>query len=302
MSAPDLTVDQVRELIPTASEIEFLDRGGQKTVFKASIGGIKYAVKFMRPSFADPAVSSSENLDDVTARAQREVETMQQCTTPHLVKMGPIGLRSANVGGEGLVFFTEEFVDGKNLRKLLAEEGTLAVEDLMRLAFEISQAIAELWQFNKIHRDIKPGNIMRRSDTGAFVLLDMGLVLDLQDSSISLGPVGTTIYFSPEQRDFQRRRSVMSFRSDLFSLGIVLYEMATGKHPFVTETSLTSFDVLGNIANLIPPPPNSLRLEIPERLNEAIMRLLAKRPALRYRTIRMFHEALGLALSKGDNS
>jgi serine/threonine-protein kinase len=180
-----------------------------------------------------------------------------------------------------------------NLRQYKEEKGTLSVQELVQLSFNISEAINTIWQFSKIHRDIKPGNIMIRETSGEFVLLDMGLVFDLQDESLSVGIVGTPLYFSPEQMDFSNRRTIMNFRSDLFSLGIVLYEMATGKHPFITASSPTTWDVLGNIANMNPEQPLKYRPDLPQKLNEIIMRLLAKRPALRYRSIALFQRALG---------
>lgn len=293
MSPPSLTIDQVQGLLPEASNLQLLDQGGQKTVFTGIIGGNKYALKFMSPNLpqtGDP--DNSEFLDNVTARAQREVETMQQCSNPHLVQMGPIGLNAGEINGSSIIYFSEEFIDGKNLKQHLLENGCLSIDELIRLAFHISDAIDTIWQFSKIHRDIKPGNIMRRNSSGEFVLLDMGLVFDLQDESLSVCPVGTPCYFSPEQMDFGNRRTIMNFRSDLFSLGIVLYEMATGKHPFITESSRTTWEVLGNIANLEPTPPKIHRPELPQKINDIIMRLLAKRPALRFRSIALFQRAL----------
>lgn len=293
MSPPALTTNQVQMLLPEASNIQLLDQGGQKTVFTGLIDGNEYALKFMSPNLpqtGDP--DNSEFLDNVTARAQREVETMQQCNNPHLVKMGPIGLKAGEVNGSSIIFFSEEFIEGNNLKQHLLQIGPLPIDELIRLAFHISAAIDIIWQFSKIHRDIKPGNIMRRNSNGDFVLLDMGLVFDLQDESLSVCPVGTPCYFSPEQMDFGSRRTVMNFRSDLFSLGIVLYEMATGKHPFITESSRTTWEVLGNIANMDPTPPKSHRPELPQKFNDIIIRLLAKRPALRFRSIALFQRAL----------
>ncbi len=292
MARPELTVDQIGTLLPEASDIQILDRGGQKIVFTGVIHGQKYALKFMSPSPPQASGQSHDPLDDVTARAQREVETMQQCTTPYLVQMGPIGLRSAQIDGVPVIYFSEKFVEGRNLRQYQQETGPLSVEELVRLAFHISEAIDTIWQFSKIHRDIKPGNIMRREGNGDFVLLDMGLVFDLQDESLSVCPVGTPLYFSPEQMDFNNRRTVMNFRSDLFSLGIVLYEMATGRHPFITASSTTTWEVLGNIGNMNPEPPASHRSDLPRKLNDIILRLLAKRPALRYRSVALFQRAL----------
>ncbi len=292
-SAPVLTVDQVQAILPDATNIEYLDKGGQKIVFTAAFAGARYAVKFMARNASLLGITDPDTMDDVTARAVREVETMRQCQTPHLVKIGPIGLKAVSVDNQDLIFFTEEFIEGKNLKAFLQETGPLSVNQIQSLAYHISEAIAELWSHSKVHRDIKPGNIMRHGDRDDFVLLDMGLVLDLEGASLSQGPVGTPIYSCPEQRDFRNRRSVMNFRSDLFLLGIVLYEMATGKHPFVTTMTQSTFDVMVLIeGNYLPPAPTTLRSDLPAKLDEIIMRLLAKRPSLRYRTMAKFHEAL----------
>ena len=291
MKIPQLTIEQVQAVIPSASKIQEVDRGGQKLVFSGIIDGHKYALKFMVPNPSQVDGQNSEFLDDVTSRAQREVETMQQCSTPHLVEMGPIGLNTTDIAGDPIIYFSEQFIEGQNLRAYLQSAGVFSPQELVRLAFHMSEAIKAIWQFSKIHRDIKPGNIMRRNDNGNFVLLDMGLVFDLQDESLSVCPVGTPLYFSPEQMAFNNRRTVMNFRSDLFLLGTVIYEMATGKHPF-TESASTTWDVLGNIANATPRSPTELRPELPVKLGEIIMRLLAKRPALRYRSIDLFQRAL----------
>lgn len=290
MAIPHLTIEQVQAVIPSASEIQEVDRGGQKIVFSGIIDGRKYALKFMAPN---PALGGKdiEFLDDVTSRAQREVETMQQCSTPYLVSMGPIGLNTTDIAGDPIIYFSEEFVEGENLCYYLQSNGVFSVSELIRLAFHMSEAINAIWQFSKIHRDIKPKNIMRRRDNGDFVLLDMGLVFDLQDDSLSICPVGTPLYFSPEQMDFNNRRTIMNFRSDLFSLGIVMYEMATGKHPFI-EDARTTWEVLGNIANIKPRSPKELLPALSDKLCDIIMRLLAKRPALRYRSIELFQRAL----------
>ncbi len=299
MTILQLTIEQVRAVIPSAADIQEVDRGGQKIVFSGIIDGRKYALKFMAPNPSQIGGQNSEFLDDVTSRAQREVETMQQCSTPHLVAMGPIGLNTTDIQGDPIIYFSEEFVEGDNLCSYLQSNGVFSVSELVRLAFHISEAIKAIWQFSKIHRDIKPGNIMRRRDNGEFVLLDMGLVFDFQDESLSVCPVGTPLYFSPEQMDFNNRRTIMNFRSDLFSLGIVMYEMATGKHPFI-EGATTTWEVFGNIANATPRSPKELRPELFEKLSDIIIRLLAKRPALRYRSVELLQRALREVETEGE--
>lgn len=294
MASPTITTTDVTAVVPTASDVVHIGDGGQKRVFRAELNGVQYAIKFMRPtvqqwSAPDAAVDVSV-VDDVTARAAREVETMRRCTSPHLVKQGPIGLTQVDLRGERILYFTEEYIDGVTLAEHLRNHGTLDVPALKRLGIQVALAIQELWGMNRIHRDVKPGNIMMRAN-GDFVLLDMGLVFDLDDRSFSLGPVGTTAYFSPEQLDFQNRRSVLDFRSDTFSLGIVLYQMATRQHPFAGGAT-NSWEVLANIQRVNPSSPQLLRNDIPDDLNNVIMRLLGKRPALRYRTPQMLLDAL----------
>jgi serine/threonine-protein kinase len=109
--------------------------------------------------------------------------------------------------------------------------------------------------------------------------------------SLSIGPVGTPPYFSPEQFDFSNRRTVMDFRSDLFSLGVTMYEMATGQHPFWTRGE-TSRSLFNKITTLNPKPPNEIVPDFPEELSDIIMRMLGKSPHLRYRRCQQLIDAL----------
>jgi serine/threonine protein kinase len=304
MPFPNLNAQQVQQAVPDATDIEYLDRGGQKVVFSCTINGRRYVLKILQPHLrplalvqsGDPATDPI-SIDDVTARAQREVATMKECDTPCLVKIGPIEMRPIEIEGENLLCFSEEMIDGVPLNRLLSQDGPLSPGEVVELGQNIATAIDALWQRRKIHRDIKPGNIMRRRP-GGFVLLDLGLVFDLNDESYSVGPVGTQIYFSPEQMDFANRRQVLDFRSDLFSLGITMYQMATGVHPFVANAN-SSWDVLNNIRNLQPQPPHQIKAVIPEALSDVIIRLLGKRASLRFRSIDKLRQALANAAAEG---
>jgi serine/threonine protein kinase len=123
---------------------------------------------------------------------------------------------------------------------------------------------------------------MLRYDTTGFVLLDMGIVFDLGDISLTPTPyiMGTVGYHSPEQLFYEGRRS-LDFRSDLFSLGVVLYEASTGINPFTCNCA-NKEQIISNTLRLNPQRPSLIRDEIPDSLNEIILRMLSKQPHLRY--------------------
>lgn len=289
MAVPILTVEDVAILVPQASKIREPLRGGQKLVFPCIIEEKKCVVKFM---MANPSVNTTDLeaathdvFDEVTARAKREVETMQQCESPYIVKIGPIPLTKVDFHDQSLIFFSEEMIEGDDLRKTIKEKGPLPIKEVVMLGQHITEAIKVVWSFAKVHRDIKPSNIIKAANSGKYVLLDMGLAFDLMDISLTVTGivVGTVPYFSPEQTEFTKKRQ-LDFRSDLFSLGIVLYEALTGKHPFLTRERMSTSEIVGNILSLPVEPPSRLRTNVPDELNNVILRLLAKHPHLRYRT------------------
>lgn len=296
MPAPHVTCEQVAAAIPTVNNVAFIGVGGQKRVFAADIAGRRYVLKFLAPNpqrlaGRDNDTSLDMALDDVTARARREVETMALCKSRHLVRPGPLPLQQVQIADQELLVFSEELIDGETLDDHRNRVGNWPADEVVRLGLEMADALDDLWRSQKIHRDVKPNNIMRCTSDGRFVLLDMGFVFDLNDESYSVCPVGTMIFFSPEQTDFANRRSILDFRSDLFSLGIVMYMMLVGQHPFATNAN-TSWDVINNILRSAPIPPIKLRPDLPLALDQIVMRLLKKRPNLRYRRIDMFVDAL----------
>jgi serine/threonine protein kinase len=289
---PNLTPEQVAQLVPRASDIQLVGAGGQKVVFKGTIAGEQYALKFAKvPELPEDLESEDFPMSDVAVRAQREVETMRDCTSPHMVKLGPIGLEFAAIGDQSLLYFSEEFVIGRDLRTILQADRRFEPAQVVKLGQHIVDAIHALWELGKIHRDIKPANIMRREGNGEYVLLDAGFAFDVVGESLSIGPVGTPPYFSPEQFDFTNRRTVMDFRSDLFSLGVTMYEMATGQHPFWTRGD-TSGSLFNKITTYNPEPPSATVPDFPGELDDIILRMLGKSPHLRYRRCQQLIDAL----------
>jgi serine/threonine protein kinase len=295
---PKLTEAEVAGIVPQAKTITFLSDGGQKRVFKCEIGGQPWVLKFMligdAPTTPDPEDELDASFDsgaEVLARAQREVDTMTRCDCPSLVKLGPIQLQRTTHAGQDLIYFSEEYIDGDSLYDALRKGGRLLLAEAVQMALDVTDAVQALWDEARIHRDIKPGNIMRRSN-GRFVLLDVGMAFDLGDESITGTGlvVGTPAYFSPEQMNVANKRQ-LDFRSDLFSLGVTLYQAVTGEHPFATKGS-SKPEIFGRIMTATPVRPRTLRSDLPAALDTIIMRLLAKRPHLRYRTCGQLTSAL----------
>lgn len=296
MGLPVLTANDVEAIIPNCKVIGEQCNGGQKIVFPCLIDDKKYAVKFM---LVNPEIFSEGNpeispdiLDEITARAMREVQIMRKCDSPYLIKLGHIELQRISYNNQIIIFFSEEWVEGEDLSRELARAKVLQISDVIKLGIQITRAIQELWSESNIHRDIKPGNILHCFHSGDFLLLDMGLAFDLSDKSLTaFGRIPCTrAYVSPEQLNLAKKR-FMDFRSDLFNLGIVMYECITGVHPFY-KIGMTDMEIFARVISYDPPPPSNLRSEIPKGLNEVIMRLLGKNPHFRYRSCEQLIDAL----------
>ena len=198
-------------------------------MYKAVIADQEVALKLIAVS---PSGSSDEEDDldwnSTVERARREVGILEQVDIPVLVGQGPIGLDSCKVSDVTWMYFTEEWIEGPTLREMI-HEGRLPSESVARLGLDLVQAVCWLYGLGLVHRDIKPENVMWSVDRSRFVLLDPGIALDLYGRSLTRFSmvVGTMAYLSPEQMDPFHKRN-LDFRSDLFSVGVVMYEAATG--------------------------------------------------------------------------
>lgn len=295
MNLPNLTKDDVEAIVQGYKVIGPPMKGGQKLVFPCEGSTGKFALKFLlidNDSTEDSDETTVDLFDEISARANREVETINACDSPYLIKLGPIGIQSIIYNGQKLVFFSEEWIIGDDVSAEIKNNKVLEIKDIVKLGIQISQAINELWKCAKIHRDIKPGNILHSSITGDFILLDMGMAFDLNDKSLTaIGRInGTKAYVSPEQLNIAKRRQ-MDFRSDLFNLGIVMYEAITGVHPFY-KRGMTDDDLFTNILIYNPPAPSTIRSNVPKELDAVIGRLLGKSPHFRFRSCTQLIEAL----------
>ena len=270
--------------LPGLDTAKLVQAGGQKAVYKATIEGQVVALKVIA---LDPGDVTGEeagtDIGVVVERAQREVAILEQVDVPVLARRGPLGLSTIQVDEAWWLYFTEEWIEGSTLLEMIRQD-KLSPDQVARVGVDLVQAICWLSGRGLVHRDIKPANVMWATDRSRFVLLDPGIALDLYGPSLTRVPVtvGTMAYLSPEQMDPYRKRS-LDFRSDLFAIGVVLYEAAVAEHPFMAVDT-TPAQVL---AGILVGSPESVadRLEgFPPALSALISRLLGKAPHLRYRT------------------
>lgn len=286
MSSKILTDTDVMDIFPHCTVVGKPLKGGQKIVYPCLVNGIMNAVKFIVLNSLDDVDNieevTSQN-EEITARAIREISIMKQIDSDYLVRLGEIDFQLITHKNQQFLAYSEEWIEGTDVANQLRSVNKLDVLSTINLGADIAKAIELIWNTNNVHRDIKPQNIMRRNDNGKYVLLDFGMAFDTDDKSLTkMGCVpGTRTYFSPEQLDWKNKRDI-DFRSDLFSLGIVLYQVLTGIHPFY-KNGMYDQELFNNILHATPIQPILFEPSIPKELNDIVMRLLNKSPHARYR-------------------
>jgi serine/threonine protein kinase len=221
---------------------------------------------------------------DRLARFEQEAYAASSLNHPNILTIYEIGY------SDRYPYIASEFVEGESLRERLRRTGPLPIAELLEVAIQLASAVSAAHKAGIVHRDIKPENIILRSD-GYVKLIDFGLakligppssLLDLtagpkrtESTTVAGVVLGTVHYMSPEQV----RGLPVDARTDLWSLGVVLYEMATGQCPFEGSTSS---DVLATILVREPPEPDFYRPELPAGLSGAIIRALRKDKEERY--------------------
>ncbi|MBZ5706430.1 MAG: protein kinase [Acidobacteriia bacterium] len=217
------------------------------------------------------------------ARFQREARAVAALNHPHIVTIFSVE------EAEGVHFLTMELVDGQSLDRLIPEDG-LPVERIVEIAGALAGALAAAHEKGIVHRDLKPANVMVAND-GRVKILDFGLAKDVSPDKhtgatmtsagqTEVGVVmGTPAYMSPEQVSGR----TLDPRTDIFSLGVVLHQMATGKQPFCGNSSA---ELISAILRDTPPPVTEVRPDLPSDLGRIIRRCLEKDPSHRVQTAR----------------
>jgi serine/threonine protein kinase len=255
-----------------------LGRGAMGVVYRATdpVIGRNVAVKTIRLTEEGTGLSRIELL----SRFQTEARAAGLLTHPNIVVVYDAGEE------DGLYYITMELVEGKSLQALLDGGHAFPVPRLLRILEQTCSALHFAHERNIVHRDIKPANLMLTADDTVKVT-DFGTAKILQFGTVqqTTHVMGTPSYMSPEQ---VKGRPVDG-RTDIFSLGVAMYEMLTGEKPFPGQSITT---VIYKIVNEDPVPPRQLNPSLHPGLNEIVLRALAKEPEQRYQTCRELLEDL----------
>lgn len=254
-------------------------RGGMGVVYRASDNRLqrRVAIKVLPPELAFQ--------QEIRERFTREAQTAAKLSHPHIVPIHTVG------EGQGLVYFVMGYVDGESVGGRLKRRGKLPVEEVRRIMKETADALSAAHAVSIIHRDIKPDNILLEGTRGRVMVTDFGIAKALSSASGSTltgagVAIGTPQFMSPEQAAGERD---IDGRSDLYSLGIVSYQMLTGELPFQAPT------VAGILMKQITEPApeiSRLRADVPEDLSLAVQRCLEKDPENRWPTADALRRAL----------
>ncbi|HYW65267.1 MAG TPA: protein kinase [Candidatus Dormibacteraeota bacterium] len=258
--------------------IDELGRGAMGVVYRAMdpVIGRNVAVKTIRLSEEGTGLTRPELL----ARFQTEARAAGLLTHPNIVVVYDAGEEN------GLYFITMELVEGKSLQALLDGGHAFPVPRVIRILEQTCSALQFAHERNIVHRDVKPANLMLTADDTVKVT-DFGTAKILQFGTVqqTAHVMGTPSYMSPEQ---VKGRPVDG-RSDIFSIGVILYEMLTGEKPFPGQSITT---VIYKIVNEDPIPPRQINPSIHPGLNDIVLRALAKEPEVRYQSCRELLEDL----------
>ena len=259
--------------------IEKVGNGGMATVYKATDLVLKryVAVKVLRDEFTTD--------EEFIKRFETEAQSAARLVHANIVSIFDVGVDN------GIYYIVMELIQGKTLKEIIVEErGPLPWKWSVNVAIQIASALEMAHRNNIIHRDIKPHNIIITED-GVAKVTDFGIAKAVSNSTITA--FGTTIgsvhYFSPEHA----RGGYTDAKSDIYSLGVVMYEMVTGKVPFDADTPVS---VALKHMQEDPVPPIELNPHLPEAVNKIILKALKKDPMLRYQTATELLQDLKMAL------
>lgn len=259
-----------------------IEQLGEKYLYKAEGADGREVVVKVLPAW--------QRWSEAVARFEREIRISQSIQHENVARFLDLGTARVDdpelVIGEGedrVYFFVREFVPGRSVEKRMAGR-RLPLPLVLNVAIQAARGLGALHREDVVHRNLNPRNVIV-DDEGAVKLVDFGLIKTLRDelneeigfkTEVGL-MLGTAGYMAPEQLEAKP----LDARSDLFSLGVLIYEMVTGSPPFPTDDLLEHFHAL---RSLEPSPMASRREEVPAELDRVVLRLLSKRPEGRYQS------------------
>ena len=264
--------------------LEKIGIGGMATVYKAKDNILKrnVAVKVLRDEFTTD--------EEFIKRFNTEAQAAASLTHPNIVSIYDVGHE------DNLYFIVMELIQGKTLKQIITEDGVLPWKWSINIAIQIASALEIAHKNNIVHRDIKPHNIIITED-GVAKVTDFGIAKAVSNSTITA--FGTTIgsvhYFSPEHA----RGGYTDAKSDIYSLGVVMYEMMTGRVPFDADTPVSI--ALKHMQEK-PVEPIKLNPSIPYAVNKIIMKAMQKEVALRYSSATEMLKDLNIVLKNPDGN
>ncbi len=261
--------------------IEKIAEGGMARVYRGRDLLLKrtVAVKVLKDQMTGDAA--------FIRRFEREAQSAAALSHPHIVNIYDVGIE------DDTYYMVMEYVDGKNLKEYIREKGRLPVHEALRIARQIAEALQQAHAAGVVHRDIKPQNILFSRD-GKVKVTDFGIAIAGDGATVTVGDtiIGSVQYISPEQA----RGELAGKQSDLYSLGIVLYEMVTGKVPFTGESPVAV--AMKHIQEQIVPPSRIVD-SIPDSVEQIILKAVQKDSGERYLTAAELLEDLFYTEEKG---
>jgi eukaryotic-like serine/threonine-protein kinase len=263
---------------------EVVGTGGMSSVYKAhdTLLERNVALKILHDQYTSD--------EDFVERFKREARAVARLSHPSIVTV----IDRGEDGGKQFIVF--EYIDGENLKEHLVRSGRLPVRDALELALQVARALSFAHGHGLVHRDVKPQNVLLNGD-GRAKVTDFGIARSLDvDGVTQTGTVlGTSNYIAPEQASGRR----VDQQTDVYSLGVVLYELLAGEVPFPGENFVTVA-----LKHVNEPPPSLLdvRRDVPVRVAKAVERALAKDPEQRFQSMEAFAAELEACLVSLDDA
>jgi len=247
--------------------IEVIGRGGMGVVLKGYQKELQrfVAVKVLAPQLATSGAARK--------RFAREAQATAAVVNPHVMAIHSVNANS------NLPYLVMPFVACESLQQRLDQSGPLDLKDILRIGMQAALGLAAAHAQGLVHRDVKPANILLETNVDRVMLTDFGLARAVDDATLTRTGIiaGTPQYMSPEQAN----GDAVDHRSDLYSLGTVLYAMSTGRPPFRSETT---FGVLRRIREMTPRPIREINSDVPSWFEGIVLQLLEKNPDQRFST------------------